>query len=345
MEKFFDVRNASHGSLVRKAASWLCCLMAVFLMTSSSKVTTIFVIGDSTAAEKSGFKSSPERGWGMVFQGCFDDKVLVDNHAVNGRSSKSFMDEGRWQKVLDKIKPGDYVIIQFGHNDEKPDPKRHTDAETSFADNLRRYVNETRAKGGIPVLMNAVVRRCWYVEKDTNDDDEKLRGTNYAGEEKINSDTLVDTHGKYVVVPEKVAKEMNVAFVNATQITHDLETRLGAEGGRKLHMWFRPGENPQVAKGRQDNTHYNVYGAHVVSNLLADALAEQVPALKKHVRHYDYVVSADGRGNFMNLQEAVDAVPAGKKVSILVLGGTWKKPDVEKGKKIKFVKQLGAKIG
>ena len=345
MEKFFDVRNASHGSLVRKAASWLCCLMAVFLMTSSSKVTTIFVIGDSTAAEKSGFKSSPERGWGMVFQGCFDDKVLVDNHAVNGRSSKSFMDEGRWQKVLDKIKPGDYVIIQFGHNDEKPDPKRHTDAETSFADNLRRYVNETRAKGGIPVLMNAVVRRCWYVEKDTNDDDEKLRGTNYAGEEKINSDTLVDTHGKYVVVPEKVAKEMNVAFVNATQITHDLETRLGVEGGRKLHMWFRPGENPQVAKGRQDNTHYNVYGAHVVSNLLADALAEQVPALKKHVRHYDYVVSADGRGNFMNLQEAVDAVPAGKKVSILVLGGTWKKPDVAKGKKIKFVKQLGAKIG
>ena len=331
--------------ITKRVLAYVACLLLTLLMTSSSKLTTIFIIGDSTAAEKSRFKSSPERGWGMVLQGCFDDKILVDNHAVNGRSSKSFIDEGRWQKVLDKIKPGDYVIIQFGHNDEKPDPKRHTDAETSFADNLRRYVNETRAKGGIPVIMNAVVRRCWYVEKDTNDDDEKLRGTNYNGEEKINSDTLVDTHGKYVVVPEKVAKEMNVTFVNATKITHDLETRLGAEGGRKLHMWFRPGENRQVPKGRQDNTHYNVYGAHVVANLLADALGEEIPTLKKHVRHYDYVVSAQGRGNYMTLQEAVDAVPVGKKVKVLVLGGTWQKPAIAKGKKIQFVKQLGAKIG
>ena len=329
---------------LRKTMAWLFCMMAVFLMTSSSKVTTIFVIGDSTAAEKGNPKGNPERGWGMVLQGCFDDKILVDNHAVNGRSSKSFIDEGRWQKVLDRMKPGDYVIIQFGHNDEKPDPKRHTDAETSFADNLRRYVNETRAKGGIPVIMNAVVRRCWYVEKDTNDDDEKLRGTNYGGEEKINSDTLVDTHGKYVLVPGKVAKEMNVHFVNATQLTHDLETQLGVVGSRKLHMWFRPGENKQVPKGRQDNTHYNVYGAHVVANVLADALGEEIPALKKHIRHYDYVVSAKGRGNFMKLQEAVDAVPVGKKTSILVIGGEWQKPQVTKGKKIKFVKMLGATI-
>lgn len=329
---------------LKKAMSWLCCMMAVLLMTSSNKVTTIFVIGDSTAAEKSRFKTSPERGWGMVLQGCFDDKILVDNHAANGRSSKSFIDEGRWQKVLDRMKPGDYVIIQFGHNDEKPDPKRHTDAENSFADNLRRYVNETRAKGGIPVIMNAVVRRCWFVEKDTNDDDEKLRGTNYGGDEKINSDTLVDTHGKYVLVPGKVAKEMNVHFVDATKLTHDLETQLGVEGSRKLHMWFRPGENRQVPKGRQDNTHYNVYGAHIVANALADALGEEIPALKKHIRHYDYVVSAEGRGNFMKLQDAVDAVPVGKKASILVIGGEWQKPQVAKGKKIKFVKVLGATI-
>ena len=96
----------------KKVLAYVACLIMTLLMTSSSKLTTIFIIGDSTAAEKSRFKSSPERGWGMVLQGCFDDKILVDNHAVNGRSSKSFIDEGRWQKVLDKIKPGDYVIIQ-----------------------------------------------------------------------------------------------------------------------------------------------------------------------------------------------------------------------------------------
>lgn len=327
-----------------KVLAGLLCLLFTFLMTSSDKVTTIFVIGDSTAAEKGNPSKNPERGWGMVLQGCFDDKVLVDNHAVNGRSSKSFIDEGRWQKVQDKIKPGDYVIIQFGHNDEKPDPKRHTDPYTSFADNLRRYVTETRAKGGVPILMNSVVRRCWFVEKDTNDDDEKLRSTTYGKDEKVNSDTLVDTHGEYVNVPGRIAKEMNVPFVNATQITHDIETKLGIEGSRKLHMWFRPGENPQVPKGRQDNTHYNIYGAHIVANALADAIGEQVPTLKKHVRHYDYVVSKKGRGNYFSLQEAVDAVPAGTKTCILVLGGNWQKPLVAKGKKIKLVKQLGAVI-
>lgn len=329
---------------IKTALAYFACLLMVLLMTSSNKQTTIFVIGDSTAAEKGKFQTSPERGWGMVLQGCFDDKVIVDNHAVNGRSSKSFIDEGKWQKVLDKMQPGDYVIIQFGHNDEKPDPKRHTDAETSFADNLRRYVKETRAKGGIPILMNAVARRCWFVEKDGNDDDEKLRGTNYGGEEKVNSDTLVDTHGAYAVVPARIAKEMNVTFVNATKVTHDIETKLGVEGSRKLHMWFRPGENPQVPKGRQDNTHYNIYGAHIVANALADAIGEQVPALKKHIRHYDYVVSKEGRGNFFSLQEAVDAVPVGKKAEILVLGGTWQKPQIAKGKKIKMVKQLGAVV-
>jgi len=330
---------------MRDVLSWMFCLMLVLMMTSGSKVTTIFVIGDSTAAEKSHAKTNPERGWGMVLQGCFDEKIIVDNHAVNGRSSKSFIDEGRWQKVLDKIKPGDYVFIQFGHNDEKPAPARHTDPGSTFDDNLRRYVNETRAKGGIPVLLNAVVRRCWYVEKDGNDDDEKLRAKTFDGEEQVNSDTLVDTHGAYVVVPGKVAKEMNVPFVDATKVTHDIETKLGVVGSRKLHMWFRPGEIASIPKGRQDNTHYNIYGAHVIANALADAIAKQVPALKKHVRHYDYVVSTKGRGNYFTVQEAVDAVPVGKKATILVLDGTWKKPSGMEGKKIKFVKQFGAKIG
>lgn len=319
-------------------------LLISLLMSSSSHKTTIFIIGDSTAAEKGNYRNYPERGWGMVFQGCFDDQIIVDNHAVNGRSSKSFLDEGRWQKILDKIQPGDYVIIQFGHNDEKKFPDRYTIPGGTFDAHLAKYVNETRQKGGIPVLMNSVVRRCYYSADLENDDDEKLRGKAYAGEEKINSDTLIDTHGAYVVAPRHVAKALNVPFVDATKITHDIETGLGIKGSRKLHMWFLPGENPQVSKGKQDNTHYNVYGAHVVANALADALAEQVPALKKHVRHYDYVVSAEGRGNYMKLQEAVDAVPANSSATILVLGGKWKKPANMEGKSIRFVKQFGAVI-
>ena len=97
---------------MKKIKAILCVFLLALLMTSSTKTTTIFVIGDSTAAEKGNYKTSPERGWGMVLQGCFDDRIIVDNHAVNGRSSLSFLNEGRWQKVLDKIKPGDYVFIR-----------------------------------------------------------------------------------------------------------------------------------------------------------------------------------------------------------------------------------------
>lgn len=329
---------------MKKLISLICSVMLVLMMTSSSKVTHIFVIGDSTAAEKSHPERQPERGWGMVLQGCFDDKIVVDNHAVNGRSSKSFIDQGRWQKVLDRIQPGDYVFIQFGHNDEKPKADRHTDPGSTFDANLERFVKETRAKGGNPVLFNAVVRRCFYKAPVENDDDEKLRKTIYEGDEKINSDTLIDTHGAYVVAPRNVARRLGVPFVDATKITHDIETKMGIVGSRKLHMWFRPGECPAIPKGRQDNTHYNVYGARIIANALADAVAKEVPALKKHVRHYDYVVSKEGRGNYMSLQEAVDAVPTGKKTTILVLGGTWSKPTGMDGKKIKFVKNFGATI-
>ena len=146
-------------------------IICLLLTASSNNKTTIFIIGDSTAANKVHPETNPERGWGMVLQGCFDERILVDNHAVNGQSSKSFIDDGRWQKVVDKIKKGDYVFIQFGHNDEKPNPKRHTDPGSTFDDNLRKFVSETRAKGGIPVLFNAVVRRNFLLKTDNTVED------------------------------------------------------------------------------------------------------------------------------------------------------------------------------
>jgi pectinesterase len=221
-----------------------------------------------------------ERGWGMMLQQYFKSGVVVDNHAVNGRSSKSFIDEGRWDVVLSKMKPGDYVIIQFGHNDEKPAADRHTDPGTTFDANLRRFVLESRARGGIPILCNAVVRRNFYRQVDSSVDDESLRNTTYE-DEKVNSDTLIDTHGAYLLSPRNVARELGVPFIDANRVTHDLEQGMGIEGSRRLHMWFRPGEHPSVPKGRKDNTHYNVYGATVVAGLLAEEISHQVPALKK----------------------------------------------------------------
>ena len=327
-----------------KTTKILLLFFVVFGISACTQPVSIFVVGDSTAADKKDPATNPERGWGMVLQGCFDEKVLVKNYAVNGRSSKSFLDEGRWQKVLEKIKPGDYVFIQFGHNDEKPAMDRHTDPGTTFDNNLRLYVRQTREKEGNPVLFNAVVRRCFYNHAQKEPDDELLRQTVNDGKELINSDTLIDTHGAYLISPEHVAEEMHVPFVNANKVTHDIETHFGVIGSRKLHMWFNPGEVASIPEGRKDNTHYNIYGAHIMANALADAVAQQVPALRKHVRHYDFVVSHEGRGNYMDLQQAVDNTPLGHKVRILVLGGTWKRPNVPEGKKIRFVKAFGATI-
>lgn len=259
-------------------------LLMLTAMTADRPVT-IFIIGDSTAAKKDLSTGSPERGWGMALQQYFDETaVVVDNHAVNGRSSKSFIDEGRWDKVLELMKPGDYVIIQFGHNDEKDQPERHTDPGSTFDYNLARYIRETREHGGIPVVMNAVVRRNFFHEVPENADDEALRNTTFRdGVRMAEGDTLADTHGLYAVAPRDVARRMNAHFVDANRITHDLEQGLGREASKKLHMWYRPGEHPALPDGRQDNTHYNEYGAKVVAGLLADALCEEIPLLKRYL--------------------------------------------------------------
>lgn len=256
----------------------------LFVAATPDKRTTIFVIGDSTAANKDTTGGKQERGWAMLLQPCFDaDYIVVDNHAVNGRSSKSFINEGRWDKVLEKMRPGDYVIIQFGHNDEKPQPERHTDPGSTFDYNLAKFVRETREHGGIPVLMNSVVRRNFAKVAPKNDDDEALRTSTFKDAQGlVEGDSLVDTHGLYKEAPKDVARRMHCHFVDANQITHDLEQGLGVEGSKKLHMWFLPGTEPSEPKGKQDNTHYSIYGATTVASLLADALCEEIPVLKKY---------------------------------------------------------------
>lgn len=321
------------------------CVVLGLTAATKDKTTTIFVIGDSTAANKDVSNGKKERGWAMVLQCYFDDNIVVDNHAVNGRSSRSFINEGRWNAVLEKMKPGDYVIIQFGHNDEKPKADRHTDPGSTFDYNLAKFVRETRERGGIPVLMNCVVRRNFFVLAPENDDDEKLRTTTFKdGAKMVEGDSLIDTHGLYRVAPRDVAQRMNAHFVDANRITHDLEQGLGTEASKKLHMWFLPGEEPTVPDGRQDNTHYSIYGAHAVAKLLAEALCEEIPILKKYHCAADFTVDKKGRGNYMSLDEAVaDAVKLAPKETIIqILGGQWQKPQLPKKTNVRFVLRAGA---
>ena len=299
-------------------------VMLFFSAFTTEKTITIFMIGDSTMANKSLEGNNQERGWGHVLGGFFSEDIVVDNHAVNGRSSKSFIDEGRWEVVLNKMKPGDYVFIQFGHNDEKPKPDRHTDPGTTFDANLKRFVEEARAKGGIPVLFNSIVRRNFRVNENAVTDDDFRKDKL---EEAKEGEVLIDTHGEYLNSPRNVAKELNVPFVDMNKLTHDLVQGLGAEASKKLFMWMPEGVYAACPKGRQDNTHLNVYGARTIAKITVEAIAKEVPALAPYVRYYDFVVAKDGSGDFFTIQEAINAVPdfrKDKRTTILVRKGVYK---------------------
>jgi len=275
------------------------CLAALLRMGAGA--VTIRSIGDSTMATKKLDGQNPERGWCHVLPGFFTEDVVVDNHAVNGRSTKTFLSEGRWDVVMDSIRPGDYVFIQFGHNDASDKGERATVAGGDFDENLRRYVRDTRSKGGIPVLFTPIARR------------------------KFMKGELVDTHGKYVQSVKDVAKELDVVCIDLNASTTDWIKDLGDEASKPYFMHIPAGTVPLHPDGKKDNTHLNVAGARVVAGMAADSIAARIPELGGYVRHYDFVVAKDGSGDFFTVQQAVDAVPdyRNARTTILVRDGVY----------------------
>jgi lysophospholipase L1-like esterase len=132
---------------------------ALFIVGAIESSVTVFSIGDSTMALYDTSNNNQQRGWGQMLPQFFDNEVTVVDAARGGRSSKSFYDEGLWSAVINQVKTGDYVFIQFAHNDEKTDTAYYTDPWTSYTDYLTRYVTETRARGGIPVFFTPICRR------------------------------------------------------------------------------------------------------------------------------------------------------------------------------------------
>jgi lysophospholipase L1-like esterase len=214
------------------------------------------MIGDSTMANKS-VKAAPETGWGMVMNEFVTENVTVHNHAMNGRSSKSFLDEGRWKAVYDSIQPGDYVIIQFGHNDEKPAEKLHTDAATTYKQLLKKYIDETRAKGANPIICSSIVRRHFDAKGN-----------------------LKDTHGAYINAAREITLETKTPYVDMEAKTRKLVSELGTEKSKSLYLFCKPGEYPNRKNGVQDSTHLNGVGARKVAGLFVKEVKKQKLPLK-----------------------------------------------------------------
>ena len=219
---------------------------------------TVFTIGDSTMANKKA-EVAPETGWCQVFPAFVDQTVVIKNRAVNGRSTKSFITEGRWKWVIDSLKSGDYVFIQFGHNDAKiQDSTRYTEPFTSYRKNLERFVRETREKGATPILFTSIVRR------------------------KFENGFLTDTHGNYPVVVRQVAATMNVSMIDLQLLTAGAVTALGDEASKNIYLWTPPTE--RFPEGRKDDTHLKVEGANLVAKLAAQQLILLDNSLGKRIK-------------------------------------------------------------
>lgn len=213
-------------------------------LAHSPNNVTVYLIGDSTMSIKE-VRAYPETGWGMPFANFFDATVTVDDRAKNGRSTKTFISEGLWQAVADQMKEGDYVFIQFGHNDEvKEKIGRYTPPE-EYKANLIRFVTETRSKKAIPVLLTPVTRRNFDA----------------AGH-------IQETHEVYSNLVRAIAKDQNVALIDLDQQSQVLLQQYGEENSKLLFNWLEPGENPNYPEGRKDNTHFNELGARRIAELV-----------------------------------------------------------------------------
>ncbi len=217
---------------------------------------TIYLAGDSTMAEKRAEKR-PETGWGERLAPYFDStSVRIENHAQNGRSTRTFIEEGRWQAIVDSLEPGDYVFIQFGHNDESTNkPERYT-PPMAYRQFLAWFVRDVRERGANPVLMTPIVRRRF---------DEQ--GAFY------------DTHGEYPDLVRAVADSLNVPLIDMHRKTERLLREAGPDASRKLFLQLAPGEHPNYPDGIEDNTHLNPVGADRVAGLAAEGIREALPGL------------------------------------------------------------------
>ncbi|MBL9211634.1 MAG: rhamnogalacturonan acetylesterase, partial [Opitutaceae bacterium] len=203
----------------------------------------LFLIGGSTLATFP--ETRPVVGWGQMLPRFFKDPTQVDNRGRSGRSTKSFIDQGLWEKTLADLAPGDFLLIAFGGgNESKDDPQRRTEPRGSYRANLERFIRETRAKGATPILATAVVRREW---------DDQGR--------------FVEPPSEYVVVTREVAARENAPLMELRRATVALEKSLGVEGSIALHLHLPPGAHAEHPKGVKDNTHYNAHGALKVAEL------------------------------------------------------------------------------
>ena len=197
-------------------------------------MATVFYIGDSTVTFNR-IGTYPQQGMSNVLPLFLREGYTLSPHGYNGRSTKSFQDEGLWKPVADRMQAGDFLLIQFGHNDEKPDPLRHTDPDTSFKENLRLFIRTAQQKGAYPILHTPIGRRLFDAE----------------------GNFLPGSHGEYPRAIREAGAEMNVPVIDLTALTEEFLAQIGDDDSKPLFVW------------PVDNTHLKFEGAVAILRLWA----------------------------------------------------------------------------
>jgi DNA sulfur modification protein DndE len=250
---------------MKKFITILLITISGFAFMLPDKKPTIFLIGDSTCANKP-LENNPERGWGQLLPNFFTSDVEIQNHAVNGRSTKSFINEHRWDTVMSRLKPGDFVMIQFGHNDEKIDKiEVGAPAHTVYKENLIRFINDVRSKGGTPVLITPVMRRSFD-----------------------STGKFVDSHGDYPLVVKEVGAQMNVPVIDLHKSSETLILKEGVENSKRFFLHIPEGHFKTQKGVKADNTHFSEYGAQSMASLVCQAIKEQDLPMVKYLAPSDF---------------------------------------------------------
>lgn len=231
-------------------AAGLLIFMAFLLPPKHIKV---YMIGDSTMCLYP-TRQLPINGWGMPFANYFDASVTIDNRAKGGRSTRTFLEENRWKPIADSLNVGDYVFIQFGHNDEATGPQfaaRYTSVP-DYKINLIKFITETRAKNAIPILVTPVSRRSF--DKDGN---------------------AKETHVEYSKAVFEVGEQYKVPVIDLDKKSREMYQQLGPVRAKLLFMELDSAEHPNYPVGRHDGTHFNAYGARKIAEIVLNDLKEK----------------------------------------------------------------------
>ncbi|HZE84493.1 MAG TPA: rhamnogalacturonan acetylesterase [Puia sp.] len=226
-----------------------------------SKKIKVYMVGDSTMCLYP-TKQLPINGWGMPFANYFDSTVRIDNRARGGRSTRTFLSEGRWQPIADSLEEGDYVLIQFGHNDESSQPQ-YADRYTPVPDyktNLIKFITETRSKKAIPLLITPVSRRNFDRQGNAK-----------------------ETHVEYTKAVFEIAYQYKVPVIDLDKMSRELYQQMGPDRAKWMFMELDSAEHPNYPVGRHDNTHFNEFGARRMAELVINDMKQQHIALAEHI--------------------------------------------------------------